>query len=56
MEIPNCGEKCSLKKFYELYKNILPKRSHTEECALHADEYMPPDGNSDLTYSLRQYG
>lgn len=53
LEIPECGSKCPLKKFYELYKNVLPKRSHTEECALFDDEYMPPGGNSDLKYSLQ---
>lgn len=51
LQIPKCGDKCSLKKLFELYKNILPKRSHAEECALYADEDLPPGGNSDLTYS-----
>lgn len=52
LEVPKCGLKCPLKKFYEFYENVLPKRSHAEECALFDDEYMPTDGNSDLKYSL----
>lgn len=51
LEIPKCGSKCSLKKFYELYQDILPKKSHAEECALYDDEYMPPGGNVE-NYSL----
>lgn len=51
LEIPNCGSKCPVNKFYELYDHILPKRSHAEECLLYDDEYMPSGGNS-LSYSL----
>lgn len=35
LEIPNCGSKCPLKKFYELYSDILPSKSFDEECRLH---------------------
>lgn len=32
MEIPKCGAKCSLKKWYELYEDILPTKTAKEEC------------------------
>lgn len=41
LDIPNCGMKCPLQKLYELYDQILPNKSHTEECALGDDEKMP---------------
>lgn len=39
--IPKCGQKCTLKKLYNLYSNILPTRSFDEECALRNGEYKP---------------
>lgn len=36
MEIPNCGTKCPLSKWFELYADILPTKSYEEEC--HMDE------------------
>lgn len=41
LEIPKCGPKCPLKKIYELYDRILPKRNHDEECASRDGEEMP---------------
>lgn len=32
LDIPNCGPKCPLEKFYELYADILPTKSFDEEC------------------------
>lgn len=33
LEIPNCGTKCSLDKFYEVYKDILPHASESFDFA-----------------------
>lgn len=33
MNIPGCGEKCSIKQFYELYKEIIPG-DFESECRL----------------------
>lgn len=52
LEIPKCGVKCPLEKFYELYETILPKRSHTEECALYHDQYTATHANA-LNYTLQ---
>lgn len=30
--IPECGKKCSLKKLYKLYKDIIPKKDFDQEC------------------------
>lgn len=43
LEIPNCGSKCPLDKFYELYGDILPTKSFDEECMLH-------DGGDTVTH------
>lgn len=48
LEIPKCGETCSLKKLYELYDHILPKRSHAEECILRDGEERPTKENTEL--------
>lgn len=33
MEIPGCGEKCTLEQFYDLYKEIIPD-DFDSECRL----------------------
>lgn len=37
-EIPDCGTKCPLDRFYKLYADILPTKSFEEECMIHDDE------------------
>lgn len=32
--IPNCGQKCPLNKFYDLYQDILPTEDFDTECRL----------------------
>lgn len=32
--IPNCGQKCPLNKFYEIYQDILPTEDFDTECRL----------------------
>lgn len=32
--IPNCGKKCSLSKFYKIYKNIIPTEDIHTECSV----------------------
>lgn len=32
--IPNCGVKCKLTEFYELYDDILPTQCYEKECEL----------------------
>lgn len=32
--IPNCGYSCPLKKMYQLYANVLPKKDFKTECEL----------------------
>lgn len=39
LEIPSCGSKCPLSKWYELFGNILPTKSYEEEC--HMDPPVP---------------
>lgn len=51
LKIPNCGTNCPLYRLYELYVDILPTKSYTEECALRDNEFLPPAGNPE-TYSL----
>ncbi|XP_031627358.1 testicular acid phosphatase homolog [Contarinia nasturtii] len=34
LNIPNCGEKCSLNQLYKLYNDIIPDRDHDTECRL----------------------
>lgn len=34
LNIPNCGEKCPLEKFYSIYKDIIPEEDHEMECQL----------------------
>ncbi|XP_031637759.1 lysosomal acid phosphatase-like [Contarinia nasturtii] len=34
LNIPNCGEKCSLDQLYKLYYDIIPNRDHDTECRL----------------------
>ncbi|XP_031629659.1 prostatic acid phosphatase-like [Contarinia nasturtii] len=34
LNIPNCGEKCSLDQLYKLYNDIIPDRDHDTECRL----------------------
>lgn len=43
LEIPNCGSKCPLNKWYKLYQNILPTKSYDEECQ--TDEPVDPKQN-----------
>lgn len=45
LNIPDCGTKCPLQRFYELYDDILPKKSIDEECALRDGEILLPGGN-----------
>ncbi|XP_031616331.1 lysosomal acid phosphatase-like [Contarinia nasturtii] len=35
LNIPNCGEKCSLDQLYKLYNDIIPDRDHDTECSLY---------------------
>lgn len=48
MEIPNCGSKCPLNKWYEQYKDILPTRSYEEECQLNNDDVLPSYPNPEF--------
>lgn len=32
--IPNCGQKCPLNKFYEIYDDIIPTEDFDTECRL----------------------
>ncbi|XP_031639880.1 testicular acid phosphatase homolog, partial [Contarinia nasturtii] len=34
LNIPNCGEKCTLDQLYNLYNDIIPDRDHDTECRL----------------------
>lgn len=34
LDIPSCGTKCSLEKFYEAYEHLIPTKSFEEECSL----------------------
>lgn len=34
IDIPGCGTKCSLKKFYALYEAIIPTGDFNDECLL----------------------
>ncbi|XP_031627083.1 prostatic acid phosphatase-like isoform X2 [Contarinia nasturtii] len=34
LNIPNCGEKCSLNQLYNLYNDIIPDHDHDTECRL----------------------
>lgn len=43
--IPNCGTKCPLNKFYQLYQHILPTQSFDKECQLHDGETLLATGN-----------
>lgn len=37
LEIPHCGKKCDLDKFYDLYKDIIPK-DYDSECSRDYDK------------------
>lgn len=37
LDIPNCGTKCSLNRFYDLYSGFLVS-DHEKECALDSNE------------------
>ncbi|XP_031629368.1 prostatic acid phosphatase-like isoform X2 [Contarinia nasturtii] len=39
LNIPNCGEKCSLDQLYKLYNDIIPDCDHDIECGLIKDSY-----------------
>lgn len=41
LNIPGCGTKCSLKKLYDLYAIMLPKKNFDYECTLKNGEYIP---------------
>lgn len=41
LEIPHCGTKCPLNKWYEMYKHILPDNTHDEECKLQNGMFLP---------------
>lgn len=45
LEIPNCGAKCPLNKWYEVYKSILPTQTFEEECELRDGQLLPASGN-----------
>lgn len=45
LEVPNCGTKCPLNKWYEVYKSILPTQTFEEECELRGGEILPASGN-----------
>lgn len=32
MEIPHCGTKCDLDKFYDVYRDIIPEEDFESEC------------------------
>lgn len=32
LDIPNCGTKCSLKKFNQIYADVIPTRDFDTEC------------------------
>lgn len=34
MNIPKCGEKCSIDRFYAEYKEIIPTHDRDTECSL----------------------
>lgn len=42
INIPGCGPKCPLEKLYQIYADVLPTRSHDDECALRDGEILPP--------------
>lgn len=48
LEVPNCGTKCPLNKWQELYKHILPTKSYEEECELRDGEPLPISGNPEF--------
>lgn len=45
LDIPGCGQKCSLTHMYKLYEKVLPIQSFEEECSLRDGEILPPGGN-----------
>lgn len=34
LEIPMCGTKCSIERFYEIYEEIIPTADIDEECQI----------------------
>lgn len=36
LNIPSCGTKCPIEKFYEIFKDLIPTGSYDEECQLKA--------------------
>lgn len=38
LEIPDCGSKCSLKRFSYLYRDILPTESYESMCRLNTTQ------------------
>lgn len=50
LEIPNCGLKCPLDKWNELYGDILPTKSYDEECKLRNGETVQPNQNPEHFY------
>lgn len=37
IDIPSCGPMCSIEKFYEIYKAIIPTGDFEEECRLDSE-------------------
>lgn len=54
LNIPNCGIKCPLDKWYELYENVMPTQSFIEECKLREGEILPPGGNPEYITSINK--
>lgn len=44
MNLPNCGIKCPLKRFYEVYKDVIPTEDFDIECSL-------PTASEELNYT-----
>lgn len=49
--IPNCGKKCPLSQFYEIYQDIIPTEDFDTECRL--TETLPDSRDSVLSDSNR---
>lgn len=48
LEIPKCGTKCEVEKFFKLYDHILPRKSIHDECALRDWEFVAPEEDPEI--------
>lgn len=44
--IPNCGQRCPLNQFYEIYRDIIPTDDFDTECRMPSTSALPLNMNS----------